>query len=52
MKVILDNNLLWRMAKVLRELLPSSPVAHLSELGRSACDDEAIRQRLASEPVV
>jgi len=52
MNVILDNNLPWRMAKTLQTLLPSSKVAHLSDLRMSNCDDREIRRRLASEFVV
>ena len=52
MRVILDNNLPWRMASVLRSSLPGIEVAHLSELGASDWDDDMIRKRWAEEFVV
>jgi len=51
-RIILDNNLPWRMAPVLRSSLPDIEVAHVSEMGTSNWDDNMIRKRWAEEFVV
>lgn len=52
MRVILDNNLPWRMVSVLRSSLSGIEVAHLSDLGVSDWDDGMIRKRWAGEFIV
>ncbi len=52
MMVVVDNNLPWRMARMIESCLPSHTVRHLSELGMSDLSDAEIRRRMGIHFVV